>query len=507
MKTNFIYIIILLMTLGLYNCSDDNTVSESDALEKETPEPEDPAAVLSKERTAVIETLTGGNEKVWRISSAELINTSGTFDISTNFNVTDDEFIFSSAPLPNGKSEFEGSLEWRAANEIFYEAKTAQETLLDQYVSPEKYAFDFNTDSGTELISGNDTFTFTLTESNQIEGTIALGDGITMTLSLTQKLDADYRSAPSGLLMFTEAFTFQSNGIAGFAPGMVGSYSDNSMFLATRERAFTDGTINPERIIKFNLNDNTSTERLYFSSDFVSKQLHIINNQLKVIGGQRINTYDLALANEPTSSQDYQSLLGISSLGGLSRFGSAVQNDNIYIIGGDLSNTYSNTIFEFDVASESLTEIATIPEPRFGARTEIVNNKLYIFGGNTEFFTPPAKNTIYVFDIESGDIATETLPTALDITYTGKYENLIYVTGQVIEYDENSGQIGNEPFVGVYDTHTGVFTELETNLSSPELETIHSMAVFNSKLFVIYGQYSEVAEGELDTWSVLVADI
>ena len=73
------------------------------------------------------------------------------------------------------------------------------------------------------------------------------------------------------------------------------------------------------------------------------------------------------------------------------------------------------------------------------------------------------------------------------------------------EVDGDGAQTNREPFLGVYDTRTGVFTELQINLESPTLETIQSMAVFDGKIFLVFGQGEEVAPGELQTWSILEA--
>ncbi len=494
---------LLLCALSFYNCSVEELIKPADAVEElpDTEEPDltDPAAILAAEREITIKTIASTNGKIWRINSAVLTNPSGSFDISSNINVRDDELVFCKDISISGRvlTEFEGSLEWRKGNEIEVMAENAQGTLLDFYVSPNTYTYDFIEESSTELASIGAGLEFKLNANNEIEGIISFIGGANMVISLVPKLASDYKTAPAGTLEFTEAFTFQSNNIDGSAPGMVGSYSDNSIFLVTREDAFANEIGLPERIIKYSLDNSTVTEKLYFKSDFVSKQLHIINNQLKVVGGQRVNTYDLDLLNEPTSSANY----GIS----LSRFGSAVIDSEIIVVGGDLNEQFGDKIFKWEEATSNLTEIATLPEPRYGARAEIVNDKLYVFGGTAALLTLPSKNTIYIYDLKTGNIKIESLSRALSYTYTGKFENLIFVAGQ--EEVEALGFRDRDPFLGVYSTYTGEFTELLTNLSSPELETIHSMAVFNGKLFIIYGQVQPVAEGELQTWSVLSADL
>ncbi|WP_430905303.1 hypothetical protein, partial [Maribacter flavus] len=92
-------------------------------------------------------------------------------------------------------------------------------------------------------------------------------------------------------------------------------------------------------------------------------------------------------------------------------------------------------------------------------------------------------------------------------SFTGRTQNLIYVAGRIETVSPVNMLLDREPYLGVYDTNTGVFTVLETNLSSPNLETIHSMAVFKDKIYVVFGQGQGQAEGQFQTWSILSTDI
>lgn len=513
MKTKFL-IPILCFTFSLSSCGDDDTPERTveETVEEMNPTPEeeetpDPAILLAEERQTTITTLTSGSAKVWRINTAILNNENGAYDIGNNFNLRDDEFIFSSSSA-TGKTEFEGTLEWRENNAIAFGATSADEAKLESYVSPQTFTYDFQTDNGTTVLSENGNITLTVNTNNSVTGTINFSDKASMDVTLIEKLSADYKQVPSTTLNFIEAFTFESNGVDCCAPGMIGSLSNESFFFATRESALNNGTANPERVLRFDLNSNTVTERLYFNFDFVTKQMNIINDQLYIVGGQHINVYDLKLENEPFSLTDYSIALGQNI--GLSRHGTAVVDNTIYLIGGDLNVGLGDKIFTYNLETQTMSEWATMPEPRSGARAEIVNGKLYIFGGTEQFFTPPAKNTIYIYDLETKELVIETMPVPVMLTYTGKIENLIYVGGRndSSDTDENGETTFNrDPFLGVYDTNTGVFTQLETNLESPENEIIASMAVFDGKLFVVYGQSEPQEEGVLQTWSILSVDI
>lgn len=506
-------IILLALAIGFYSCSDDEIqiVTEEDSesiVEEEEEIVEDPAVTLANDRTSAITLLTGDNEKIWRIATANLVNTNGSFDISENFNVNDDEFLFKNSPLTTGKSytEFEGSLEWRLNSDIELSAASASDALVEFYVPSEQYNFDFE-EGSTKILSNDGNFEFTLAENGSVTGSLQLQDA-RLDVILTD--DFQPQTIPSGTLSFTQAFTFDSNSIAGNAPDMASSLANNSIYISMREDALADPTTNirPERVLKYDFGTNTLTEKLFPQSDFVSKQLIINNNKLLVVGGQRINTYNLDIVADPTTSQDYATALNMNSFF-VSRNGTAVYNNAIYIVGGSLGDTtLANQIYKFDIATESMTLFATMPETRSAARAEIVNNKLYIFGGTKEFYTPPGENTIYIYDLNTAALTTETMPTGVNFTYVERFGNLICVAGSVVTVDNTGTPTDEDPYLGIYDTNNGTFTELTSDLMSPGFETIHGMSVYGSNMYVIYGKRdTTLPAGTLQTWQVLTANL
>lgn len=508
---------LAVLSFTTFSCNSDNdepvdVVSEEQ--QEEPAEEETPETALTPEEQVEenIEVLTAGEIKVWKINSATLVNNSGSIDISENFNIQDDEFVFSFSST-SAKSTT-GVMEWRQGNSVETSASDAEGSEEDFYKSPLKFQFELAEENPNEItISGNeDSFTFEDSkiiedeEGNSSFSAVIIGtDGAKLEVSSTEKKPEDYRTFPNGIVKFSNAFSFESNAIECCAPGMVGSYADNSFFIVTKEFTLRrdEDFVAPERILKFDLKTGDVTEKLFFLNDIVTKQVHIIDNKLRVVGGEGINTYDIDILEEP--SRDAHGLR-------ISRSGTAVLDNEIYVVGGDLENVLSDKIFKWDEISKNLLEVATMPEPRFGARSEIINNQLYIFGGTEEFFTPPAKNSIYIYDLETEEFNVEALPRPIDLTYTGKFENLIYVAGRELFYetDENGDleRVNSEPFLGVYDTNTATFTELETNLESPGQETIHGMAIFQKKIFVIYGASDNgISDEELATWNVMSAEL
>ncbi len=465
--TNYILSSITISML-LFSCGSDDSVIIDE---------EDPQTILEEQQAVTTEELTDGNEKTWKINSGILRNEFGTFDISENFNVVDDEFIFKS----------DGTLIWRPGNDINLDGASVEETFIDFYRSPISSQFTYDENSSSNLSALNGSFSFTVEDDETITGILIFqgrsSSSSELNIILSNKAPEDYPQVPNSGLNFTEAFTFESDGISGYAPGMIGSNSDNSLFIVTREDGLNNGTTSPERIIKYNFNSGTLEENLYFNSDFVSKQLHIINNQLVVIGGQFVNTYNLDFSGATITTTH-----GLA----ITRFGMAVTENDAYIIGGDLdiNNTgiiEAEKIYKWDILNESLSFVTDLPEDRFGARGTIVNDKLYVFGGATEFPPNSSNNTIYIYDLINGAITTESMNTNAEFTYVDKFQNLIFIAGNK-RLIQNDLFIGYETTLAVYDTENNTYTDISHNLDLSDINTtIWGLSIFNNKLYVISG--------------------
>lgn len=477
----FLLSLILLSSFIACNSDDDNNTDE--IINEPT---------LIELRTQSTTILTSGTTKIWRIKQATLTNANGVIDISENFNVIDDEFIF-------GGTGENGTLEWRKGYEVNTNASNSSGTLLDNYVSSISTNFNYQDGSSTIVEADFGSCTFQINSDETINATITNENNSIFNFTLVEKTQNDYLTPPA-VLNFNPAFTFESNGIDCCAPGMIGSYSANSFFLATREDGLGNGSARPERILKFDIATNTISENLFFQTDFVSKQMHIINNKLIVIGGQYVNKYNLDLSGDPTSANHGKRL---------SRFGISVLDNDVYIIGGDLNDVEGNKIFKWNISTQSLSEFATLPEPKSGARGTIVNDHLYVFGGSDAFFSETPTKTIYKVDINNpSQIETFQMNRPIDFTFVQKYQNLIYVAGR-IEIRDGSGQtIGRESTIGVFNTLDNTYRELTTDLTNTSgFDTIHQMCLFNGKLYIIYGSQGRDNGGQFPEWDVLVSDI
>ena len=305
-------------------------------------------------------------------------------------------------------------------------------------------------------------------------------------------------------LNFSTAFTFENVRIYSLgATGMIGSSADNSLFIATRNTNNVIG--NFERILKINLETNTITEQTFQINDLVTKRLHIEGNQLFVFGGQYVNTYSTDLTGGDP----------ISVLHGkcLSRFGMTELDGNAYFVGGDfcsagtLDEPEAEKIFTWNIENETLSEFWSLPENKYSAGTTIVGDNLYVFGGHSEFGVPAGiyATTSYKVNINNPSIIEiNQLDQVIDVAFARKYQNLIYIAGQIISADASGATTANNPTIGVYDTLENTYKELNTNLTNPSgFHTIHQMCILNGKMYIIYAPSSS----NIEQWEILVSDL
>lgn len=483
MKVSFNFVFLLFAVLFIASCKDDDTTTTNSPDEEVITD--EPIATLATEREeSVANILTNdGVEKIWRFEQAALTNNSGTIDITSNFNVSDDEFVFSG-------NASNGQLEWRRGNDINIEGNTNQETLLDNYLSPKGSSFSFAPDSSTELTALDGEMVFTLVDATTITGTLSFTNGRslvgeTIDFTLTTKQAEDYANTPETGLVFNEVATFMAYPQFGqqHNSALIGSYSDNSLFITYRNDCSAP---NRSRIIKYNISTNSFTERNDDWMDFFTHKANIVSNELVITGGQNIYTYDLDLSSEPEITPHNAPIL--------SRYGTATIDNDIYVIGGDLDET-ADKLRKINSSTGALDVVANIPTPKVHAGGEFVNDKLYIFSGREAFFdfntiTP----TSYIYDLTSDSFTSFEMPVALANSHAARFQNLIYVIGDTQEDTDNDGGVDNHDiWMGVYNTLTDEITELSHNLdNSDNFSYVHSMTIFNDNLYVVYGSILDV---------------
>ncbi len=428
-------------------------------------------------QATVVNQLTAGSARSWKIQSATLQNGTGAaLTITDLANVKDDEFVFSASP----SSPASAKLNWNIRNQVRATATTTQKVLLDYYLSSLDRTLTIQSDGSIASDDPN------LTITRAANGKLAvqyLMNGSQLSMMLAP---ADSASVVPDILNFTFVTDIESTSIGlEQAAGFTGSMASNSLYLAYRASA-TSG-INPERVIRYDMDDGTLTTHDFFNSDFVTKEIHIINDQLKVVGAQFVNTYPLDLSSDPVSVK--HNLV-------LTRYGSSVVDDNVFLFGGDLmfpggsgydAGPNANKVYRHDQASGQLFEVGVLPEPRYWAHGEIVDGKFYVFGGRQAFVTEQAEDDIFIHDMTTGDNQTFKLPSPMHRTFAARYGHLIYVAGnrEIPNADPALTQIVTT--FGVFDTHSETFTVIPSTLNFGALQTIYGLTIVGDQVYALTG--------------------
>lgn len=266
--------------------------------------------------------------------------------------------------------------------------------------------------------------------------------------------------------------------ISGFnftqAIGFQGSESLQAIFLANRERDPSSG-MDYEKMYRYDLLTSDSVAIFNPITDFITKQIQIIGDQLIVVGSQYISTYPLDLLTIPN-------VVGHGKR--FTRHGSAQSEGEIYIFGGDLNGIESNLISKWDAISSTFTTLAAMPTAKSYAGGEIVDGSLYIFGGQKEFRNTLHDDIIYIYSIADNSLETLHLPEPLFRSFTARVGSLIYVAGHIFD---PTGFDNTDIFFGVFDTADNSFTEVEVSLSDDATASIWAMTAIGNDLYIVYG--------------------
>ena len=251
--------------------------------------------------------------------------------------------------------------------------------------------------------------------------------------------------------------------------GILGSAADNSIYLA--HRSVPHG--NAERILRVDLSDNSSTEKLYGLTDFVTKRLHFAGGELAVIGGRHINTYAANIEDDPVT---------VEHGARLTRFGSFQYEGELYIFGGDLDEADADKIKKWNTTNSSFETVATLPEPRFWTDGEVVNGNLYVFGGQQAFASGGfAEDDIYMVNLEDFSVETLRLPEDYQRVFVTSIDHNIFVAGQVWRANETVTRLG------IFDTRDNSFREVTYSLDDTGLNSIFGLTSIGNSLYAIHG--------------------
>lgn len=163
---------------------------------------------------------------------------------------------------------------------------------------------------------------------------------------------------------------------------------------------------------------DASIAKVYASAAVIDQKLYVLNGQL--LNGRLNRTVEVINLKEESISYTTEHP-NPSRAAGI-----ATWNGKIYAFGGSFRpNTYSNKLYEFDPGTEQWKALVNMP---FAAETkgEIVNGKLYVFGG----YNGKPLNKMAIYDIAS-DTWEESIemPVAVSAHATAIIGDKIYLIG------------------------------------------------------------------------------
>lgn len=298
-------------------------------------------------------------------------------------------------------------------------------------------------------------------------------------------------------LAFQKIIDLPSNYYEDQSVGFLANSSNNSLYISFRNANLQS----TETTYKLDVNSLFLKTKNVTISDFVTKRNYISNNKLYVFGSSKNTTYDLELnSNQTPVTHETQKVF--------SRFGFAVQNENAYIIGGFLgiNNEDNKKIWIYNLNTSLFTVQATMDKNRKGGSSEIVNKKLYTFFGyqdllNTTSSTFQPLNDILIYNFKNNDFITIPLITNVKVSFTAKFDTLIFVAGNK-QTETGIDSSVNGSFFGYFDTTTNTMTEIPITVTnnSYSFPYICEIEIMNNKIYAL-------VKNSTNTFSVQVANL
>ncbi|GAA0715027.1 hypothetical protein GCM10009430_08920 [Aquimarina litoralis] len=445
--------------------------------------------------TNTLEILTGDSQKTWRIESARITTEgkSGSFDISNESNVKDDVFIFSTAIVDNPDvSEVQLSVIWKQREAVNWNATSIEELYKDVYEKEISFGLQILGTNANTFIGFSGLFDFTVT-NDTITGKIKVAEGVFLEITLKPGLETVITEIPNELSLTETGFY----NIEGYGIGMTGSNEQNSLYISRRGEIDFDCSTAArlEEIIEYNLISGEFVSKSFCqTSGFFNKEPEIIDGQLVVVASNAFNKYSLDLANDPISTDN-----GIETRV-FSRHKTASFDQDIFVLGSTLDvgggDELSDKLYKYNVSSEQITEESNLPESLFSADAEIVDNKLYLFGGSSDHAEANSRNTVHTYDMNTNNWESFTLPKAVNRTFAARYHHLIYVAGNLVENNEL------QSFFGVFNTIDNTFTEISLDFGIADIGVIRQLTIVRNKMIIVVddttGASIKLFETELD---------
>lgn len=175
---------------------------------------------------------------------------------------------------------------------------------------------------------------------------------------------------------------------------------------------------------------------------------------------------------------------------------SEIWNNKIYVFGGQSGSTALNATAIYDIGTGIWSNGAPMPTARANLTSAVVNNKIYVIGGNVATSNSSA---IEIYDPQSDSWTTGTpMPTARSIAKAVVVAGKIFVIG-----GSNTNYLNT---VEIYDPETNSWTAGSPMLGA---RAYHTATVVNDKIYVIGGYKSpggisntiEIYNPQTGSWS------
>ena len=280
-----------------------------------------------------------------------------------------------------------------------------------------------------------------------------------------------------------EGRNVNNNGAQAMKP-LVPANVQDIIILGGRSKDGKDGVLNT--VEKFNIVEGKSTELPRMNQPRLVSASCIYNHNIMVTGGYSgedgLDSIEVLNMNQlPLRWMMFQGKLPFKLFGHVA----IVYQDKLYVIGGrnESENKTSDLIHELALAAPFSAKVqARMPQPRRNHRAEIVNGKLFIFGGRTTVNSKDATDSVLVYDFTMRKFKPcPSLPKPVCRMSTVTWGNMIIVIGGA---DKND-QVLND--VIMYDTETGRSERLP---SLNHKRCAHS-AVIMHDIIVVLGGYNK----------------
>jgi N-acetylneuraminic acid mutarotase len=188
--------------------------------------------------------------------------------------------------------------------------------------------------------------------------------------------------------------------------------------------------------------------------------------------------------------------------GPLAWFGTAVYQDEIYVIGGAwfISGSETNEIRVYDPSADTWTSKTSMPTARWGAEANVVHEKIYVIGGATD----GVLDVNEVYDPATDTWSTKTpIPTPVTSYASAVVDDKIYIIGGAAP-EANSTSKQHINLIQIYDPEKDSWSS-----GTPMPNTQNAIAAGATtgimaprKIYVIGDGLNQVYNPSNDSWTI-----